>query len=203
MRNTVKEGYENADYEGKYRKDRKIRSKEEKLFEEMFDLIKNDGDILDLGCGTGLPFDKYLVDNGYSVVGVDIAEKHVEKARENVPEAEIVQGDFFDIDIEDNSLDAIVSFYAIFHIPRSEHQELFEKMNSWLKESGVILITVGSSEMDNQKENWGDSELVWSSYKPEKTEKLLQDSGFTVLKKYEEDWRDEDHLWILAEKNKE
>lgn len=198
MRDKVKEGYENADYEGKYRDGREIRPEEKELFQKMFDLIGDNGEILDLGCGTGLPFDRHLIENSYSVTGIDIAEKHVKKAEENIPEMETVQGDFFDIDISEKSLDAIVSFYAIFHIPRSEHQKLFEKMNSWLKEDGVILITVGSSEMDNEKEEWEGSELIWSSYKPEKTENLLEESGFKILEKYEEDWRDEDHLWILA-----
>ena len=38
--------------------------------------------ILDLGCGTGIPFDSFLVGNDYQVTGVDIAENHVKKARE-------------------------------------------------------------------------------------------------------------------------
>ncbi len=200
MRKDVKEGYEEADYEGLYREGREIRPEEEDLFQKLFDKLGGSGQILDLGCGTGLPFDQYLVDNGYDIIGVDIAEKHVEKARENVPEAQIVQGDFFEVDIDNESLDAVVSFYAIFHIPREEHRELFEQINDWLNSEGFILVTVASTEMRDLKESWNGAEIQWSSYEGTKTLEMIEESGFEIIETYEEDWRDEDHLWVLARK---
>lgn len=201
MREEVKEGYENADYEGDYRKDRELQDKEKQLFQKVFDRIPEDGKVLDLGCGYGLPFDRYLVDHGYSVTGVDIAEKHVKGARERVPEAKFIQGDFFDQNFDENSFDAIVSFYAIFHIPREEHKELFEKMNNWVKDNGVILVTMGPSEMDQQRGEIGGEEMVWSSYSQEENIALVEEAGFNVLETYVEDWREETHQWILAEPN--
>ncbi|MFO7794415.1 MAG: class I SAM-dependent methyltransferase [Candidatus Nanohaloarchaea archaeon] len=200
MREDVKEGYEEADYEGLYREGREIRPEEEELFQKLFDKLGSSGQILDLGCGTGLPFNRYIIDNGYDLIGVDIAEKHVEKARENVPEAEIVQGDFFEVDIDNKSLNAVVSFYAIFHIPREEHRELFEQINDWLKPEGYILVTVASTEMENLKESWNGAEIQWSSYEGTKTLEIIEESGFEIIETYEEDWRDEDHLWVLASK---
>ncbi len=164
MREDVKKGYEEADYEGLYREDREVRYEEEDLFQKLFENLDDSAEILDLGCGTGLPFDRYLIDNGYDLIGADIAEKHVEKARENIPKAEIVQGDFFEVDIDNESLEAIVSFYAIFHIPREEHRELFEQINDWLKHDGYILVTIASTEMENSKKSWNGAEIQWSSY---------------------------------------
>ena len=200
MRDKVKEGYEKGDYEGDYRESRELQDKEVELFQEVFDRIPRGGSILDLGCGTGLPFDRYLAENGYDVTGVDIAEKHVRMARENVPDAEFLQGDFFDLDFEENSFDAIVSFYAIFHIPREEHQELFEKINYWLKDDGVILVTMGPGEMDQHEDEIGGQEMVWSSYSKKKNKEIIEEAGFNILEAYTEDWRqDEQHFWILAE----
>jgi cyclopropane fatty-acyl-phospholipid synthase-like methyltransferase len=119
---------------------------------------------------------------------------------ENVPEAEIVQGDFFEVDIDNESLDAVVSFYAIFHIPREEHRELFEQINDWLKPNGRILVTVASTEMEDLKESWDGAEIQWSSYEGTKTLEIIEESGFEIIETYEEDWRDEDHLWVLASK---
>lgn len=199
MREEVKEGYEKADYEGDYREDRKLQQKEKQLFQEVFSKVPENGEFLDLGCGYGLPFDRYIIENGYNVTGVDIAEKHIEGARERVPEAEFIQGDFFDQDFTENSFDAIVSFYAIFHIPREEHKELFEKIRHWLKEDGVVLVTMGPDEMDQHRGEIGGEEMLWSSYSQEENVKLIEEAGFNVLETYVEDWREETHQWILAE----
>lgn len=200
MRESVKEGYEEADYEGLYREDREVRSEEEDLFQKLFENLDDSAEILDLGCGTGLPFDRFLIDNGYDLIGVDIAENHVEKARENIPEAEIFQGDFFEVDIDNESLEAIVSFYAIFHIPREEHRELFEQINDWLKPDGYILVTIASTEMEDLKKSWNGAEIQWSSYEGTKTLEIIEESGFEIIETYEEDWREEDHMWVLARK---
>lgn len=199
MRDEVKEGYEKGDYEGDYRDNRALRQKEKELFQKMFDGIEGK-DILDLGCGTGLPFDKYLTENGYRVTGVDIAEKHVKKARENVPEAEFIQGDFFENEFKKNSFDAIVSFYAIFHIPREEHSKILEKIRYWLKDEGLILITLGAEdELDDMEGEIGGENMRWSSYSAEENKKLLDKTGFEIIDSYIEDWRDENHFWVLAE----
>jgi len=198
VREKVKEGYEEGDYEGDYREGREIREKEKELFEGLFDEISGP-EVLDLGCGTGLPFDRYLVDQGYNVTGLDISDKHVEKASENVPKADFLQGDFFEKDFEKGSFDAVVSFYAIFHIPREEHEKLFQQIREWVKEDGAVLITLGAEEMKDFKGEIGGQEMFWSSYSPEKNLELLRKSGFEILETYTEDYREESHFWVLAQ----
>jgi low temperature requirement protein LtrA len=43
--------------------------------------------VLDLGCGSGLPATRALVDAGHTVIGVDVSREQAERARRNVPEA--------------------------------------------------------------------------------------------------------------------
>ncbi|MFB6291889.1 MAG: class I SAM-dependent methyltransferase [Candidatus Nanohaloarchaea archaeon] len=203
MREEVRKGYEEGDYPGEYRGDREVRGEERELFEQMFREMPENSPVLDLGCGNGLPFDRFLVDEGFEVTGVDIAEKHVSEARENVPEAEFLQGDFFDQDFGPGSFDAVVSFYAIFHIPREEHGDLFEKMHHWLKDSGLILVTVGGGEgfeeMRAERDFIG-SEMVWSSPSQRESIELIEEAGFEILDTHEEKSENEHHLWVLAQK---
>jgi SAM-dependent methyltransferase len=42
--------------------------------------------VLDLGCGTGLPFGKYIADKNHILRGVDFSENMIELAKKNVPE---------------------------------------------------------------------------------------------------------------------
>ncbi|MFP4001930.1 MAG: class I SAM-dependent methyltransferase, partial [Thermoplasmata archaeon] len=146
MRDKVRKGYEEGRYAKEYREGREIREFEKELFEDLFEEIGEEGYILDLGCGIGIPFDRYFVDKGYEVTGVDFVENNVKRAKMNVSEAEFLNADFSKLSFPKESFDAIVSFYAIFHIPREEHLDLLEKMNRWLKESGVILITMGTGD---------------------------------------------------------
>ena len=201
MRETVRSGYEAGDYEGEYRNDREIREHERDLFEKLFDRIPDDGNILDLGCGTGEPFDRFMVEEGFSVTGVDLVEKHVHAARRHVPDADFVQGDFFDVDPSEEKFDAVVSFYAIFHIPREEHEKLLNHIADLTKEGGAVLLTLGGGEMDLYQENdWSGSEMVWSSYSQEKSLELVESAGFDIVETFEEESEDEHHLWVLAEK---
>ena len=58
------------------------------------------GDVLDLGCGNGIPAAKWLSDNGFRVTGVDLSDTMVERARELVPEATSLLGDVTLVDDE-------------------------------------------------------------------------------------------------------
>lgn len=198
MRDRVKEGYEEGEYTEEFRESREIREKELNLLNRVLEESSEDSRILDLGCGNGLPFDRFFVDQSCDLVGVDIAKNHVEEARKMVPEAEFIQGDFFEQNFDDNSFSAVVSFYAIFHIPREEHEELFNMINDWLEENGVMLVTVGAGEMDQHSSDFAGSEMVWSSYSQEKNLEIIKKSGFEILGTYEEKSEDEHHLWVLA-----
>lgn len=197
MRDKVKEGYEEGDYESDYRKNREIRPEEKEFFQSLSNLTSGNK-VLDLGCGIGMPFDKFLSENGWKLTGIDIAENHVEKARQNIPSAEFKQGDFFDLEFDQGEFDAIVSFYAIFHIPREEHSKLLNKMKDWIKEDGAILITMGAEKMDMMEGDIGGEEMLWSSYSAKKNKELVEEAGFNIVESYQEGWREETHLWILA-----
>ena len=199
MKDKVRRGYEEGEYAKEYREGRVIRDFEEELFEELLDKIGEQGSILDLGCGIGIPFDRYFVDKGYDVTGVDFVGKNIKRAKENVTKAEFLNADFSQLSFPKESFDAIVSFYAIFHIPKDEHLDLLEKMNRWLKESGVILITMGAGDDEKIESEFVGSDMVWSSFSIQKNKDLVKKSGFEILRSYEET-EEEHHLWILAEK---
>src|SRR4051812_41229736 len=52
--------------------------------------------VLDVGCGTGLPSGRRLVDAGLQVTGIDISEEMLQLARCNVPGAELLRLDVVD-----------------------------------------------------------------------------------------------------------
>lgn len=194
MRNIVKSGYNNSSFPEVYKRHKKTPERFEKFMcDELISRVE--GKLIDLGCGVGLPFDKYFSDNGFSVTGVDISEKHIEKAKKNVA-GQFYLKDFFEVK---GKFDAVVSFYAIFHIPRTEHKKLLQHIHSLLKKDGHILITLGANSMKCDTAEFAGAKMAWSSYTAQKNKKLVQEAGFEILMAAE-DYRRERHLWVLAKK---
>lgn len=202
MKKLVEEGYDTGDYVSAFRLTKKPNMMEKSFLDKLIELIPKGGRVLDLGCGTGIPIDKYLVDKGIRVRGIDISQKHVNLAKRNVPSAEFVKGDFSEFDF-DEKFDAIISFYAIFHIPREEHKDLFLKMYDLLNDNGVILVTLGTSGSEyGEEKDWAGATMAWSTYEPKEYKKIIKLVGFKILEAtFEgEPGDDEYHFWVLAKK---
>ncbi len=200
IRKIVEKGYDEGDYQKFFRLNKNLNEMEQRFLDKLLQLIPKNANILDLGSGIGIPYDKYLVKPGCEITGIDISQKHINIARKNVPQAKYIKGDLSNIDFESGSFDAVVSLYAIFHIPREEHKHLFEKIYIILKEKGPILVTMGMNGMLMAVEEWIGSEMAWSSYSIEENKKLIQEAGFRLLHVEEEHHYLEHHLWILAQK---
>jgi cyclopropane fatty-acyl-phospholipid synthase-like methyltransferase len=201
MRKIVEEGYDKGNYAGVYRADDKLPEIDKFFLKQLMNNLPEKSNILDFGCGVGLPYDKYFIEQDHKITGIDISQKHISEAKKNVPKGKFIKGDFSSYDFG-KKFDAIVSFYAIFHIPREEHKDLFKKIFMLLKDSGRILITLGTGGDEGEEEDWCGSRMAWSQYKPEKYKKLLEDVGFKILEaKFEGQPGDEEyHYWVFAEK---
>jgi cyclopropane fatty-acyl-phospholipid synthase-like methyltransferase len=89
--------------------------------------------VLDLGCGSGIPATRSIVDAGHAVLAVDISSEQVRRARENVPEAQVMLTGALELQVEPESLDAVVAFYVVDHIPREQHARLLATIHRWLR----------------------------------------------------------------------
>ena len=124
-KNLVKEGYNKAAED--YSKNRD-QFKNINYLEKLIELLKTNSKILDLGCGSEKPIDKFLTDNGFQVIGIDISNKQIELARKNVPEAKFEIKDISELKENEYRVDAVVSFYTIFHLKRETHSNIFKKL---------------------------------------------------------------------------
>ena len=152
-----------------------------KYLEKFIKLLKPGSKILDLGCGAGKPIDEFLVKKGFRVIGLDIAEKQIGLAKKNVPEGEFYLQDMSLLKKKEHQVDAIVSFYAVFHIPREKHQDLFKIINSYLPKDGVILITMGSSCWEGEEDDFHGAKMYWSHYDSGKNKEIIKNAGFEIL----------------------
>ncbi len=112
--------------------------------------IKAGSRVLDLGCGCGIPATEGL-SRQHRVTGVDISPVQIERARSLAPGAEFICADMTAIDLPAGEFDAVVSLYAIIHVPVGEQPGLFGKIRDWLKPGGWFLCTVGHKAWTEQK----------------------------------------------------
>lgn len=203
MRDIVRDGYEAGDYPGFFRSDIEPSEHERYFLERLLSLLPSSPRILDLGCGTGVPFDRFLAAKSAKVIGVDFSAKHIALAKRNVPAASYVEGNFSRMDFDNNDFDAVVAFYAIFHLPRDEHEALFGKIILTLKSKSLFLATFGTvAHAYGEDANWTGAKMAWSSYDPDIYRQLLAESGFMILEsRFEGKPGDQEHhWWVLAQK---
>lgn len=128
--------------------------------DELAGLLKPSARVLDLGCGAGVPGTKLLVRAGFEVVGVDISHVQIERARQLVPGATFIEADMVTWDSEPASFDAVVSFYALIHLPIQDQQDLFSRIRRWLRPSGLLLVIVGHHEWTSIEDYLG-APMFW------------------------------------------
>ena len=137
--------------------------------------------ILDVGCGSGVPVVKELADN-FSVTGIDISSSMIAMARKNIPSARFIHADVMETEFPAGSFDAIVSYYSVFHIPRQEHRELFQRFARWLRPGGLLLFTVARYDdgPGYTEDDFYGGTMYWSNFGPETYRKILHETGFEV-----------------------
>lgn len=195
--NLVKDGYNKI---AKNYSSSRDQFKNNHYLEKLVELLKPEATILDIGCGSGIPIDKYLVDRGFKVLGIDISEKQIELAKQNVPQAIYKVKGMEDLKDGEYQVDAVVSFYAIFHIPKEQHQDLVKKISSFLTKNGLILVTMGSGEWEGIEDDFHGGKMYWSHYGPEKNRKIVESCGFKMLLDEIDTSGGEKHQVILAQK---
>ncbi|WP_431513050.1 class I SAM-dependent methyltransferase [Variovorax sp. DAIF25] len=139
--------------------------------------------LLDLGCGCGIPTTRALAALG-SVVGVDISPVQIERARSLVPAAEFLCEDMSTLRFPQGSFDAVVSFYAIIHVPLEEQPDLFKRIASWLKPGGLFVATLGSGAWTGTEQDWlgvEGAEMYWSHADSKTYKAWLAEAGMELL----------------------
>jgi SAM-dependent methyltransferase len=166
------------------------------------DLIPIGADVLDLGCGAGIPMTATLA-QGRTVTGVDISSAQIVLARANVPSATFIQADLTTLDLPAGGLDAVVAFYSLTHVPRAEHAALFGRIRSWLRPGGVFVASLGVEDSPDEIEaDWLGVDMFFSHFSARVSRRLISEAGLLIERAdvvaEPEDRHDARFLWVVA-----
>jgi SAM-dependent methyltransferase len=162
-REVVRRGYDavSVRYDQEYGGDTKYQA----WLGELGGRIPAGGAVLDLGCGSGLPVARNLTEAGYRVTGVDISDVQIRRARQLIPQAEFVQADVMAVEFSPDSFAAVVSFFALIHLPLDDQLPLLKRVASWLRPGGLFVATTGYWAWTGTEENWlGSGAPMWWSH---------------------------------------
>lgn len=138
--------------------------------------------VLELGCGAGKPILERLSQHADKLYGNDISDAQLALAKQNCPHATMLPGDMIALDFEPGTLDGVVSFFAIFHLPRDEQSVMLSKLFAWLKPGGVVTLSTSAEDMPALRQRFLGAQVFWSSWGVEGYRKTMLDIGFEVLK---------------------
>jgi SAM-dependent methyltransferase len=168
----------------------------------VLDVIEPGARVLELGCGAGGPTSRMLAER-HRLVGVDLSWRNLRIARREIPSAAWVQADMARFGAAPASVDAVVAFYSIIHLPREEHAGLFREIARWLRPGGWFVASFGTRDAPGHVEDgWLGVRMYSSSHAVQTTETLLREAGFRIqrsrVETEDEDGQPVPFLWIVA-----
>jgi SAM-dependent methyltransferase len=152
----------------------------ERWLDELAQLLAPRAKVLDLGCGAGVPATKLLTERNFDVLGLDISAVQIERARELVPGATFEQADMVTWEHAPASFDAVVSFYALIHVPLQDQRTLFPKVRRWLRPGGYLLAIVGFERWTGIEDYFG-AAMFWDHADRETNLAWLTEAGLVPL----------------------
>lgn len=114
-----------------------IDAQERKILDQL--LSNQKGVILDLACGSGRLLN-------YATIGVDGSSEMIKIAKEKFPEKEIFGADATQIPLENNSVDAIISFHFLMHLNQEKIEAILKEAHRILKKGGRFIFDIPSKK---------------------------------------------------------
>jgi SAM-dependent methyltransferase len=134
--------------------------------------------VLDIGCGTGIPVTKILLDEGLTAYALDASPTMIEAFRQNFPNVPVAcepveRSPFFN-----RSFDGIIAVGLIFLLSEETQRALIPKMAAALNPGGRLLFTAPLYKME-----WKDAmtEQLSRSLGAEQYRELLSASGLSIV----------------------
>jgi SAM-dependent methyltransferase len=103
------------------------------------------------------------------------------------------------VEFAPESFDAVLAFYSLTHLPKSEHASMIERLARWLRPGGQFLASFGAAEGE-WSEEWLGTTMFFTHHHPEMTKRLVQDAGLRLqrVEMLKQDNEEAVFLWITA-----
>jgi SAM-dependent methyltransferase len=142
-------------------------------------LLSHGASILDIGCGSGEPVARYLIDQGFAVDGVDTSPTLIALCRERFPQRSWHVADMRALALED-TFDGLLAWNSFFHLTHEDQRRMFPIFKRHASPGAALMFTSGSSHGEAIG-SYHDEPLYHASLASEEYRTLLQSTGFRVV----------------------
>lgn len=123
------------------------RDRGKSLFEKAWldrflELVPSGAALLDLGCGSGEPIARYLIDRGYSVTGVDSSPTLITLCRDRFPNGEWIVADMRALQLP-KTFAGILAWDSFFHLTAEDQRGMFPLFREHAAPGAALMLTTG------------------------------------------------------------
>jgi len=167
--------------------------------------LRPESRVLDLGCGPGHPVAATLAPR-CRLIAIDLSYKQLGLARRHAPAALLVQADMTQLHLAPGTLQAVIAFYSLIHVPRERLREVLARVARWLTPGGLFVATMGAGDSpDYLEEGWLGVPMFFSHFDAPANLRVVADAGLRieaadVIQEVEHDGREVSFLWVVARK---
>ena len=135
--------------------------------------------VLDLGCGSGLPTAKQLLDAKIDVVGVDESKVMLDLARTQAPGGEYLHRDLRDLS-DLGEFDAAVAFFSLIMLQKADIPPLLRGVRDLLRGPRLLQIAMVLGDFDRFPISFLGVPTEVCAYPPDELRKVVTDAGFEI-----------------------
>lgn len=172
-------------------------------------------DILEIGCGAGIPTTERLLAHSpdFCVTANDLSSSQIALGKARLKEVasdadadrvKWIEGDMMALGFTEASFDVVLGFYTIQHLPCEEQVSMIGKIIKWLRPGGFMLMNFPAEEYEHAvMTGWmGDKGWIFhSGLGTARYKKLVTDAGMEVmLSEVKQDNVKAQFLWVIARK---
>jgi SAM-dependent methyltransferase len=150
--------------------------REGEWLDRFLDLMPPDSHVLDLGCGSGRPMDRYVIEQGRRVTGVDASPELIGLCRARFPDQTWILGDMRGLDLR-RRFGGILAWHSLFHLKPEDQEAMFAVFAAHSEPGGALMFTSGWNRGVAMGQFQGER-LYHASLDPDEYHALLRAHGY-------------------------
>ena len=166
-------------------RDRGKRLIERVWFERFRNVMPDGADVLDLGCGSGEPVARYLIESGHRVTGVDSSPTLIGMCRSRFPGETWIAGDMREVSLS-RRFGGVVAWNSFFHLTPDDQRAMFRVFKDHADPGAALMFTSGPRAGEAIGTYQGEP-LYHASFDAAEYEALLAAHGFSTVQHVVED----------------
>jgi hypothetical protein len=158
---------------------------EKAWLDRLLALLPPRASILYMGCGSGEPIARYLIEKGHDVTGIDSSPSLIGMCKDRFPDQDWIAADMRMLSL-DRRVDGILAWDSFFHLCPEDQRRMFPIFSRHAKPRAALMFTSGTSHGEAIGIYKGEP-LYHGSLDGDEYRLLLNQNGFDVVSHVVED----------------